>query len=214
MGIAVRNACAARMYALSAAITAGFAMSAGIGIGGIENGRGGSLQQSPGISGREGGAGGASESGDGSVGSDGAGTARQMAMRSSMLRVDERGQASFPDVMHPQRVLAAAILFGAVCSGCSKPAEAYVECKSAGATLAAGFSCTVEHREGAKPVNACWSLNIACANGVKGSAKSCGDAAPRAKSSMMMPFSAFGGALDKCDQVASANVSDLVLKEH
>lgn len=92
-----------------------------------------------------------------------------------------------------------------VVAGCAKP-EAYVECKANGPTLAAGFGCTVDHRSGGA-VRACWTLSVTCANGPVGFAEACGDVEPKAKTAIGVPFSAFGGALDKCDQVSGMKVT-------
>lgn len=101
---------------------------------------------------------------------------------------------------------------------CRKPppppaAQAYVECKSAGQFLASGMACTIEHRQGVRPIHACWAMKIACVNGTRGQGRGCGDVQPMAKSSSFMPYAAFGGALDKCDQVATASVEDMTLEE-
>jgi hypothetical protein len=97
--------------------------------------------------------------------------------------------------------------------GCHKDAKAYVECKSAGATLDTGMACTIEHQHGDVPLHVCWNMNVSCQNGAKGTAHGCGDVQPQAKSSVVLPFSAFGGALDKCDAVASANVDGMSITE-
>lgn len=96
--------------------------------------------------------------------------------------------------------------------GCSKP-EAYVECRGNGPTLSAGMACTIEHRAGSKPLRACWTMNVACANGASGSADGCGEVQPKAKSSTVLPYASFHGALDTCDQVTNANVKTTKLTE-
>jgi hypothetical protein len=112
--------------------------------------------------------------------------------------------------MTPAYVAAVALL-AILASGCHKDAKVYVECKSAGATLADGMACTIEHQQGDSPVHACWDMNITCQNGTAGKAHGCGDVQPMAKSSVVMPFSAFGGSLDKCDTVSGSNVDGVTL---
>jgi hypothetical protein len=94
--------------------------------------------------------------------------------------------------------------------GCGQD-KASVECKGAGAKLGAGFSCAVAHTEGRANIHVCWDLNIACQNGANGKAHACGDVEPQAKSSTNVPFSAFNGALDKCDAVKTASVTGMAL---
>ena len=99
-------------------------------------------------------------------------------------------------------------------AGCKRPApEAYVECRSAGATLGAGMACTIGHRAGGRSLHACWTITIQCVNGARGSADGCGDVAPKAMSSVLVPFTAFKGTLDNCDQVSAANVANMKLTE-
>lgn len=97
-------------------------------------------------------------------------------------------------------------------AACQRP-EAYVECRANGATLSAGQACALEHRAGSRPLHACWTISVSCANGTKGSAEGCGDVEPQAKATVMVPFAAFRGALDKCDQVSGANVGAMHLTE-
>jgi len=75
------------------------------------------------------------------------------------------------------------------------------------------MACTIDHRAGDRPIRACWTIRIQCVNGTKGAADGCGEAAPKGKSSVLVPFSAFNGALDKCDQVSAANVGNMKLTE-
>jgi hypothetical protein len=84
--------------------------------------------------------------------------------------------------------------------------SATVECRGAGASLAAGMSCTIEHRSGASRMSVCWDVIIACANGARGSAHHCGEVDPGGKVSVAVPFAGFGGALDGCDRVSTMSV--------
>lgn len=97
-------------------------------------------------------------------------------------------------------------------TACERP-EAYVECKSAGPLLATGMTCTLDHRAGSKPLHVCWTMNVQCSNGAAATADGCGDVEPKGKSSVLMPYSAFGGRLDKCDQASGASVTGLKLSE-
>jgi hypothetical protein len=96
--------------------------------------------------------------------------------------------------------------------GCSRP-EAYVECRSAGPLLSSGMACTIEHRSGTRGLHACWTMTVTCANGTTGRGDGCGDVEPRGKSSTTMPFSAFHGSLDRCDQASGASVGSVALTE-
>lgn len=98
----------------------------------------------------------------------------------------------------------------AIFPGMGPKQEVAVECAAAGPVLASGMACSLQHKSGDESVSACWSINIACTNGSHGTAKGCGTVAPKSKSTALVPFSAFGGALDTCDQTASASVTDLV----
>jgi hypothetical protein len=89
---------------------------------------------------------------------------------------------------------------------------AYVECRAAGVTIAAGMSCTIEHRSGSGAVSVCWDIMMECANGTRGTAHGCGDAQPGGKVSVAVPFVAFGGTLDECDKVTTTSVAGLVMK--
>jgi hypothetical protein len=88
--------------------------------------------------------------------------------------------------------------------------EVYVECRSAGAILASGLSCSITHRKGSA-AHVCWNVDISCANGTRGRASGCGGVEVGAVSSVNLPFSAFNGSLDRCDAVSSSQVGGLVL---
>ena len=106
--------------------------------------------------------------------------------------------------------IAGVVLVGVISAGCNQgKLEAYVECRNAGTTLAAGFNCTIEHRVGSKPIHACWKAEVTCNNGTKGSGDDCGDVDPRGKSTVVMPYATFKGTLDKCDRVTAMNVGSL-----
>lgn len=92
------------------------------------------------------------------------------------------------------------------------PPSAAVECRSVGATLSTGMTCTLEHKGGAGPVDMCWSINVSCSNGANGSAEGCGSVAPAAKSSVLVPYAAFRGALDRCDQASASSISNIRIK--
>lgn len=87
---------------------------------------------------------------------------------------------------------------------CRKPPTVYVECGAVASS--AGMVCTIEHRGGDGPAHACWDVLLICRNGVRVSGHACGDVAPQAKSSVVMPDSEFGEALVRCDTVANASV--------
>ena len=109
--------------------------------------------------------------------------------------------------------LAVFLVLAASVVACHKETRVYVECKSAGATLDTGMSCTLDHQQGDVPAHACWDMIVTCQNGTKGTVHGCGDVRPQAKSNVVLPFSAFGGSLDKCDGVAGANVTGLIITE-
>lgn len=90
--------------------------------------------------------------------------------------------------------------------------SAAVECRPVGATLSTGMACTIEHKGGSGPVDVCWSINISCTNGSNGSAEGCGSVAPTSKSNVLVPYSAFRGALDRCDQASASSISDIRIK--
>jgi hypothetical protein len=94
--------------------------------------------------------------------------------------------------------------------GCHRVPRAYVECGYVASVD--GMVCTIEHRGGDGPAHACWDVLLTCRNGVRVSGHACGDAEPGAKSSVVMPASAFGEALQRCDTVASASVNARVVR--
>ncbi len=108
------------------------------------------------------------------------------------------------------RVVVCVVAMVGLC-GCHKETKVAVECRSAGATLSAGMACTLDHRQGDSAAQVCWDVNVSCQNGTRGKAHGCGSVDPQAKSSVVMPFTAFGGSLEKCDAVAGASVDGLVL---
>jgi hypothetical protein len=103
-------------------------------------------------------------------------------------------------------ILAALLLLA---PACRKESKARVECKSTGATLDSGMTCTIEHQQGDEPLRVCWAMSVACRNGERGKARGCGDVRPMGTSMVALPFSAFGGALDGCDAVDRASVGDM-----
>jgi hypothetical protein len=108
---------------------------------------------------------------------------------------------------HGERGAVAGLLLLCTVAACHKEVHAAVECNWGGAALAGDVVCSLEHRAGDVALHACWDIHVKCQNGVTGVAHGCGDVDPQGKSTIIVPFSAFGGSLDKCDAVASSNVT-------
>lgn len=85
--------------------------------------------------------------------------------------------------------------------------RAYVECLSSGN----GMTCTIQHQGGSKPIHACWDMVISCAGSQSVSGHGCGDVAPEAKSSVLMPLASFAG-IEQC-QASGAKVENVQLTE-
>lgn len=96
-----------------------------------------------------------------------------------------------------------------ITTACARP-EARVECRPAGALLAHGYTCSVAHASGSGG-EVCWSVDVACANGARGSAHACAFITRGATVSKGVPFADFGGKLDSCDAISTTAVSNLSL---
>lgn len=94
-----------------------------------------------------------------------------------------------------------AIAFAILLIGCDQQEQVYVECNQ---TLV-GAQCTVEHKAGDDPAEACWDFVIKCANGSGATASACHRVDVGAKSSKSVPIAQMNVRGD-CDMATEANV--------
>lgn len=87
-------------------------------------------------------------------------------------------------------------------------AEVSVNCQP----LVEGFDCLVEHLSGGADVEACWDISLSCANGTTSSAHACSLVESGGTAEVMVALSEFS-SLDQCDQVASGEVTNLVIED-
>jgi len=77
-----------------------------------------------------------------------------------------------------------------------------------------GVDCDLKRTGGARRLNACWDLEITCANGGKMVGHACGDIAAGAPSGTVnMPVASFSNQ-DGCDAPKSGAVVNLVVKTY
>lgn len=76
-----------------------------------------------------------------------------------------------------------------------------VECAAADS----GYSCTVRHEEGSRAAHACWDVVVACANGVKATARGCQDVSPGGTSTLLLPVASFQHGTE-CDSATGASI--------
>ena len=106
-------------------------------------------------------------------------------------------------------VLTAAVLVSSF--GCSRKVNATVGCFAPGPTISTGLMCTIERAQVIVTTHVCWDVHVTCENGTSGQGRECGDVRPGAGLAVMMPYSAFNGALDGCDRAAAVSVSGLTV---
>src|SRR2546430_8944245 len=101
------------------------------------------------------------------------------------------------------------LLLAVFLAGCQQRVKVEVDCKAVGAKLGEGFTCSLQHVSGPVGAHACWDIDIGCNNGTKGVAPGCGDVDKSARSTTLVPFTAFNHTLDKCDQVTQTSIKNL-----
>jgi hypothetical protein len=84
------------------------------------------------------------------------------------------------------------------------------EKEKAAATFGDGLVCQNDHREGSKPVHACWRVLMQCANGTTVTANKCGDVAPMGKSAVANRSTEPVNP-EQCDSVVSSSLDSLRL---
>ena len=92
-----------------------------------------------------------------------------------------------------------ALILGAL--GCTEEHNVRVNCTGA----AEGFNCTAVHDQGASAINACWTVNVTCANGTTTSGSTCADFQAAETIEKLIPMSEFPGA-DQCDRAVNTEV--------
>lgn len=109
-----------------------------------------------------------------------------------------------PSALNALRAAAFAIPVVAVllaCSG-STGGKATVSCAGAGSSI----SCDVTQTEGSSALEACWDMQLTCANGVVGSGSGfCQLTSPDSTVQKSIPLSEFSG-LGGCDNVTSMEI--------
>jgi hypothetical protein len=97
-----------------------------------------------------------------------------------------------------------AVLLVAACKS-QEPAQARVDCRAAGLTLAEGFVCSAEHVTGG-PLRVCWNAKATCPGGVVADARECANLRPGQKASVALPTVSNA---DKCSAVTRFEVADV-----
>ena len=85
--------------------------------------------------------------------------------------------------------------------------KVYVSC----AAGAVAVSCTVEHKSGFEPANACWDVAFTCANGVTPTAHACQAVDPDHTVQRVVQLSEFSPPAASCSQVVSSAVNNVVV---
>lgn len=91
-------------------------------------------------------------------------------------------------------------------AGCEKDNLVQVECNPALNVL----TCSVQHTQGSRSVNACWTVSLACSSGTPATASACQVVAPSSRVSKIIPESQIQN-LTQCGQVLGMSIQNLVL---
>ncbi len=85
--------------------------------------------------------------------------------------------------------------------GCSEEHNVSINCVG----TAEGFQCTGVHDQGSGAINACWTVNVTCANGTTTSGSGCADFQGGETVTTLIPMSDFPGS-EQCDRATSTDV--------